>query len=456
MSILDSAEALYQQYSGSGDWLDKNNSHDAQFGTGTPGTNDPLFKDFIGTQFLFLPDASFNNISTPDASVLEPADEIDLRIRVRLSTFTDGNQHLITKDDIAAQRSYYLRIENSGGLHVRIYGGVEFRSSSTLQSAISAGDLAWIRITIDYDNGDTNSEGKFYWSLDDTNDSSQVTWTQLGSTQTAAVATVVETSAILDVSAHGNDIDDGDLYVVQVLDAIDGTLAFDAHLSDATESGTTFTERSVNAATVTINRGSSGLVSTIINRPWMLLSTDDYFEIADDAALDFATGDDFTAMVMFRPYTVASGEDVLLAKKDDLTTSAGYALLRSTANGKGLIGDSSADDDDTVATVAIHTTHTVAMVRDAAGDNDIEAFLDGVASGSATTDSTTLTLANALPLRIGATSNTAASFFEGVIGAVAIWDSALTPDQVAEAHARLTQLPAFPPFHRRQYPLVRM
>ena len=142
-------------------------------------------------------------------------------------------------------------------------------------------------------------------------------------------------------------------------------------------------------------------------------------------------------MAVFETNVVAAGTDVLVAKKDNLTTSLGYALTRATATAQGIIADGTLDDDDTVATVAIHTTHTAAFVRDTTGD-DIEAFLDGTGSGSATTDSTTTTLANAFPLRIGATSNTAASFLEGVVVAVAVWSSALTDTQIADANTLLT------------------
>ena len=466
MSILDSAEALLQakNYSGSGDWLDENNSHDAQFGTGTPGVADPLFKGFDASgQYVYLPGLSGNYLNTPDAAALDVTGDIDLRIRLAMEDWTPAStMDLITKQNTGGSRSYRLRIAASSKpiLSWSENGSTEKTESSDTNLTVSDGDILWIRVTLDVDNGDTDAEAKFYTADGALANPSASDFTQLGATQlVGATTSIFASSSEVEVGAANLGTVGplaADVLRAQIFDGIDGTLVFDCDLRDATEPFATFTERSSNAATITINRASSGRLASVIDRAQMLYTTDDYHEIADDAALDFATGDDFTLMAMFRTNTVAAGEDVLIAKKDNLTTSTGYALLRSTATGKGLIGDSSADDDDTVATVAIHTLHTVAMVRDAAGDNDIEAFLDGVASGSATTDSTTLTLANALPVRIGATSNTAANFFEGVIGAVAIWDSVLTPAQVLEAHERFTQFPAFPPFPRRQNTLVRM
>ena len=63
MTILDSAELLAQakNYSGSGDWLDEANSHDAQFGsTSGADTNDPQFLPWDGENYVFLPEVNGN------------------------------------------------------------------------------------------------------------------------------------------------------------------------------------------------------------------------------------------------------------------------------------------------------------------------------------------------------------------------------------------------------------
>jgi hypothetical protein len=168
---------------------------------------------------------------------------------------------------------------------------------------------------------------------------------------------------------------------------------------------------------------------------WFTLTTDDYFEIADHANLDFAANESLTLLVIGQTDDVSPVADqILAAKKDNLTTSAGYALYLEAADdsAKFLIGDSAADDEDATPNLVASTLFTVAGVRDTTAD-DIEAFLDGTGSGSPVTDSTTLTIANALPLRIGATSNVASSFFEGVIAAVVLWREALTDTEIAAA-----------------------
>ena len=441
MSILDSAELLLQakNYSGSGNWLDENNSHDGV-------NNGALFKAFVTTvgQYVYMPGTSSNFLSTPDASALDITGDIDIRVKVSFDDITPAtdngmlSKYLTTGD----QRSYKFGLNGpndalefgwspDGG-----FGNAEIEESSvSLASAgYGDGDVVWVRVTLDVDNGSSDADVTFYTSADG------VSWTQLGTVQSpGATTSIFASTAKLNLGVQHNDDQlplVGAIYEAQVYSGIDGTLVFDARLDDATEAAT-FTERSSNAATVTINRSSSGLMSTVIDESWFLYTTNDYHEIADSADLDFSGSEDLTTMVMFRTHTVASGSDVLLAKKDNLTTAAGYALVRNTATGQGIIADGTADDDDTVATVAVHTRHTLAMVRNTT-DDDVEVFLDGVSSGSPTTDSTTVTLANALPLRIGATSGTAANFLEGEVGAVAGWRRALTADEVLAAHVAAT------------------
>lgn len=66
MGVLGRAELLFQarNYSGSGAWLDESgNGHDAQFGsTSGADANDPLFKDFTGTQYIWFPGTADNTI----------------------------------------------------------------------------------------------------------------------------------------------------------------------------------------------------------------------------------------------------------------------------------------------------------------------------------------------------------------------------------------------------------
>lgn len=166
-----------------------------------------------------------------------------------------------------------------------------------------------------------------------------------------------------------------------------------------------------------------------------LLGTDNYFEIVDHANLDFSASENFTLMVAGRTYDVSPDEDhVLVFKKDNLTTSAGYGLYLESADdtAKFLIADGTLDDEDATPNLTAGNAFVVVGVKNET-DDDIEAFLNGVGSGSPTTDSTTVGFANALPVRIGATSNTAANFADLEIHSVVKWREALSDTDVITA-----------------------
>ena len=428
MSILDSAELLLQakNYSGSGAWLDESgNGHDAQLGsTSGADTNDPLFKAHDGFQYVNCPGTSGNwmvDLSQPASSTVAAEEVATLAVWFRQDTGGTFDVLFSTTGGGGTYDGVGLR---SGGSSTRrpdyrIGDGTAEVNPSTTPATISLN--VWHHLAVTIDHTTAVDLAIFYFD-----------GATVGSDQDISALGEL-TSDQLSICAQGTSSGNypGDIATVEmykdIATAAEISTAFNAGvgtlLVDATSpvtvvdfSDTTIVAEPYASVTdpqsnvYTINRSSSGLVSTVVDQDMFLLTTDDYFEIADDAALDFGNTDDFSGIVIFRTNTVAAGDDVLLAKKDNLTTSLGYVLLRSTAAGKFIIADGTLDDDDTAGTIAIHTLASVGGVRNTT-DDDIEAFKDGTGSGSATTDSTTTTLANAFPLRIGATSNTAASFF---------------------------------------------
>ena len=118
MSILDSAEALYRakNYSGSGDWLDEVNSHDAQFGTGTPGTNDPLAKDLPAEQYIYSSGVDGNYISVPDSAALSITGDIDIRWRGARPDWSPSSAWVFAKWGGGGSRSYFLGTSSFGNI----------------------------------------------------------------------------------------------------------------------------------------------------------------------------------------------------------------------------------------------------------------------------------------------------------------------------------------------------
>ena len=283
------------------------------------------------------------------------------------------------------------------------------------------------------DNGAEDAEVKFYLGGSEDTPS----WAQLGATQMVGATTSIHAGTadvILGETANGGDDWPGKFYRAIIKDGIAGTTVFDADFTDRTnvvEPYATFTEDSVNAAEVTISRSATGLKSAIISQPVFLLATDDYLEVADHADLDFGAADSFTVIGLFRSYDVTPAADMALVfKKDNLTTSVGYGLYNDAGGaGRFLIADSVADDEDDAPAITNGEMFSLAGVRDVVG-GDIEGYTDGVGSGTPVADSTTLTIANAFPLRIGSRSNAAASFLDGEFFGAAIFRYALTAEEI--------------------------
>jgi hypothetical protein len=456
MGLIDDAIAVWRavddpntgslpEYNGTG--------MDAQWGSAPgPNVNRPtrLFPDgwmsigVPGTQYLRLPGTAGNYASTPDAAALDITGDIDIQVLVAMDDWTSATDQAYIAKYTGGQISWLFRYENTGNVFRFQWsedGSALKTEDCNLSPTIPASGRLWIRITLDVDDGASNYALKFYTG----GDGDIPSWSQLSITETGAAATsIFAGTAPMEIGSRVNGSLEplaGKIYRAIIKDGINGTTVFDADFTDranVTPESATFNESSPNAAVVTVNRSAAGLKSSVVEQPKFALGTDDYFEVADDARLDFGATDPFTVLNVFRTYDRTPVADMaLLCKKDNLTTAAGYALYNDTGGDvRFLIADSVADDEVDTPAITDGALVGVAGVRDVVAD-DIEGYLDGVASGAPVADSTTLTLANALPLRIGATSGVAGSFADIEWVGSAIWDSVLTGEELIQAALEL-------------------
>ncbi len=170
---------------------------------------------------------------------------------------------------------------------------------------------------------------------------------------------------------------------------------------------------------------------------FVLNGSSQYLEIADHDNLDFADGEDFTAMVALRSYTVTGGQDTILAKRTTTSGSAGTVgwLLRLNNAAVGIILDDGVTAPSDANTLIINQYAVVVGRRDDTTP-EVEAFLDGVGSGSPGTGNAG-DLTNAEVIRIGAKSGAAGNYFNGEIYAVALWRALLTDAEIVLAGQEL-------------------
>jgi hypothetical protein len=132
---------------------------------------------------LYLPGASPNSVSCPNASPLQITGDLDLRILVDLDSYTPtvANNLIGKVTTLGNQRSFIFTLQPSGVLRfTRSVDGVTALNTDSTAAVSSTAGKVWLRVTLDVDNGASGFDVEFFTSVDG------VTWTQLGSTVTTA------------------------------------------------------------------------------------------------------------------------------------------------------------------------------------------------------------------------------------------------------------------------------
>jgi hypothetical protein len=404
----------------------------AQLGSaGSADSNDPRYLDWDGENYVYLPGVASNFLSVPDEAALDITGDIDIRAQVALDDWTPSATQLILSklNNTGDQRSYTVNIRTSGVVRLSwsTDGAGTVNADSTVAPTVADGAALWVRATLDVDNGASGYDVKFFTSSDG------VTWTQLGTTVTGVGVTSIfaSTTAVRLGQDFGSTVMAGKVHRAQILNGIGGTPVLDVDCSQiGAGSATSFT--ALTGQTVTVNRSTSGRKAVAVTHPVWLLGTDDYLEVADNGLIDFGATDSFTALVVHRPWGTQGTNDTLIAKKANTTnTTAGWSLSggSSTAlQGQGQVGDGSAGITAVSGSRTAGAVSLVAAVRNVATD-DVIVYLNGTA-GSAVTDTTTATLANAEVMRVGRLSGAGTEYADMEFVAGALWRRALTSSEL--------------------------
>lgn len=439
VGILSSAELLLQakNYGGSGDWLDESgNGHNASISGAT------FLKKGTYTQSLWLPGIVDNNMTVTSSDwdwTVAPSttsslsDDLAFAARIRMDDYTVTGftrllGHQLTNTwEIAFQAGFLRSTFSLYGV-----GSSEKASSTELSNAtgVTDGEPVWVKVVYDQ----SEHEHLFYYSVDDTDDYDEVSWTQLGtavaSAQSSGSLSKGGTSTTAYIGQRNATLSPWTGYVHAFV-ALEGAAEkklFEIRGSDITEPAASFTDR-VAGATVTINRTGTGLLSALVNRDWFTFTTNDYMQIAHDAALDWAEADDFTIVATVRTNTNAAAGDMVYSKRN----SNGVQVYFNGSVPVLVLDGASSTTTPTGPTVTDYVSGVWAARRDADGNPFV--FLDGT-PGSAGTDSTG-TLEDGADIYIGSNSGSS-GFFEGEIASLVVFSSALTDYQVGQVGNALT------------------
>ncbi|MFN2199925.1 MAG: LamG-like jellyroll fold domain-containing protein, partial [Caldilineaceae bacterium] len=167
-----------------------------------------------------------------------------------------------------------------------------------------------------------------------------------------------------------------------------------------------------------------------------------FVEIPDDAAIDFATNEDFSIAFWTKPAatqnpTGSNSDNSIIEKWSDSGEGYPYVVryinqLDTTDAGKILVGRY----DTNVGSALLSTVtvddgnyHHVAMVRGGGTSGTLSLYIDGVLQGSIP-DGMSLATTNSDPLFVGKRGNNI-NFYSGLVDDLRIYDSALTGNEVA-------------------------
>lgn len=406
---------------------------DAQYGSSVaPNTNEPLLLGHTGENYLYLPGVGGNYASTPDAAALDITGDIDIRVRVALDDWTPSADSVLVGKFFSAQISYAVLIATDGKPYWAwsTDGSTSSVTASTIAPPFVNGVAYWVRVAVDVNISGTDRSVSFYYAADSATEPSS--WTLHQTITLAGTTSLYSGTADLHVGAilsgGSANVAAAKFYrAVIYSDLTETTKVFDADFTSGITSGaqTTFTESSANAATVTINRSTAGRKSCAVVRPVWLLGTDDYFEVADNALLNFGASDSFTVVAVVRQWGTPSFA-ALASKKAGGGTSAGYWLVADSGSGGRRyleMGNGATDGFAVVTSQPFGTLDVVAGVR---ASGTATAYNDGVAG---TGVATALDLNTSNSFRVGAGGG--GNYADAELLAVAVFRRALSASELA-------------------------
>lgn len=370
-------------------------------------TNDPLLLPHTGTNYLYLPGIIGN---FPSWSMTQPT-SIEYVLRVAAADWTPSSASVLALCGAGS----YLGVKADGTLEFqRKTGGSTTYWASTAATGFTDGATYWVRCTYDASTGDV----KFYTAADQSTEPSS--WTQLGTTRAAGAGSLDTASTSCDIGRLT-----GSYYRVIIRDAASGgNTIFDANLA-ANTNQSSFTESSANAATVTINRASSGRKSVMVTRPVWLFGTDDYMEVADNEAFTATASDSFTVLTVVREHATPGSYSTLASQRAISAVGDGWIMQHN-----GTAFQLYARIQDGAATKAYSSGGTwsagvvnlVGMIR-RVSDDTLTTFV-GSTIAAGTSDTTTDTINSTMAMQIGK-DTAGTSYLDGEVLAVAYFRSAL-------------------------------
>ena len=392
-------------------------------------SNDALFLDWTGENYVYLPGVAGNFLSVPDEAALDITGDIDIRAYVALDDWTPALKIIfVSKYATAANLSYAFNVAATGELEYR-WSADGTNAVATLSSSVvtgfADGSSNYVRVTHDVNNGASGNDVKFFTSTDG------VTWTQLGITRTTAGVTSIfsGTSPLQMANPNYGTALTGKVYRAQILNGIDGTKVLDVDTSVITSgAATSFT--ALTGQTVTIERSTAGRKAVAVVSPVWLFGTDDYMEVADNDLIDFGAADSFTVLAVIRQWATPASNGTLV-QKASATNTNGYVLRQDGTTFQVVStthdGTNTASEFSAAASAGLLASWSFTVNR---ATQLMTVFLNGAAAPSPASTSSVGSLVNSEVLRIGRRAGAGTNYQDFELLAVAVFRRALTAGEI--------------------------
>lgn len=239
---------------------------------------DPVLLTHTGTNYLYTTGVVGNNASVPNLAAYQLS-EFDIQVDVDLGGNPAALSSLLAMWNTGAL-GYGLHVSSGGFL--QLYGSPDGTANTFVASSVAATLTG--RILLRCTRRTSDGRVQFFTAPP----SASPVWTQLGTDQFlyAGLSLFASTQPLRVGQNGGSQPTTGKFYSAKLIADPFGTptTVFFADFTTGITSGAqvTFTESSVNAATVTINRSLSGRKSVAVVRPVWLFGTDDFMEAAAD------------------------------------------------------------------------------------------------------------------------------------------------------------------------------
>ncbi len=220
-------------------------------------------------QYIEYDQTAADYIWTADHADFDVTD-LEIRVKVALDDYTVGADEWLLEKWIQGTNSFFGQLEVSGtpGLMKVVWKDSTTQSLlSTIAVPVTDGDIAWLRWTLDVDNGSSDAAANFYYSTETLDDHTAVTWTQLGDADilhggTTTIDTGTSRLSMGRYNEDGSGSVHGKVYQAILLDGIGGTPVAHLNLNDfalGEGNGATFTD--AYSKQWTLQSGSGNTVS---------------------------------------------------------------------------------------------------------------------------------------------------------------------------------------------------